>query len=136
MPDVKNTTATNDPSTLRLKLEEEGRTGARIKVVGVGGGGPQRIEQRGDVCRLVVDVRRHAHGVAAQGHGDAALAEQGLQTRGIHPLRKPQAEHVPAAPRLILHHVLQRPRLGDGIRHQCAAVRLHVFRAPPQQHLQ
>ena len=28
---------------LRLKLEEEGRTGARIKVVGVGGGGGNAV---------------------------------------------------------------------------------------------
>src|SRR5688500_8059536 len=45
MPDVKNTTATTDPTTLRLKLEEEGRTGARIKVVGVGGGGSNAVNR-------------------------------------------------------------------------------------------
>jgi cell division protein FtsZ len=33
------------PSTLRLKLEEEGRTGARIKVIGVGGGGSNAVNR-------------------------------------------------------------------------------------------
>ena len=32
-------------STLRLKLDEEGRTGARIKVVGVGGGGSNAVNR-------------------------------------------------------------------------------------------
>ena len=40
MPNVRQTPATQTaPSTLLLKLEEETRTGARIKVVGVGGAG-------------------------------------------------------------------------------------------------
>ena len=34
-----------DMSTLRLKLDEEGRTGARIKVVGVGGGGSNAVNR-------------------------------------------------------------------------------------------
>jgi cell division protein FtsZ len=34
-----------DTSTLRLRLEEEGRTGARIKVVGVGGGGSNAVNR-------------------------------------------------------------------------------------------
>src|SRR4051795_10895167 len=34
-----------DPSTLRLKLDEEARTGARIKVVGVGGGGSNAVNR-------------------------------------------------------------------------------------------
>jgi cell division protein FtsZ len=42
MAEVKNTT---DTTALRLKLEEEGRTGARIKVVGVGGGGSNAVNR-------------------------------------------------------------------------------------------
>jgi cell division protein FtsZ len=34
-----------NPSTLRLRLDEEGRTGARIKVVGVGGGGSNAVNR-------------------------------------------------------------------------------------------
>ena len=37
--------AEQDASTLRLKLDEEGRTGARIKVVGVGGGGSNAVNR-------------------------------------------------------------------------------------------
>jgi len=37
--------ADQDRSTLRLKLDEEGRTGARIKVVGVGGGGSNAVNR-------------------------------------------------------------------------------------------
>jgi cell division protein FtsZ len=37
--------ANQDASTLRLKLDEEGRTGARIKVVGVGGGGSNAVNR-------------------------------------------------------------------------------------------
>jgi cell division protein FtsZ len=37
--------ADHDGSTLRLKLDEEGRTGARIKVVGVGGGGSNAVNR-------------------------------------------------------------------------------------------
>jgi cell division protein FtsZ len=33
------------PTPLRLKLEEEGRTGARIKVIGVGGGGSNAVNR-------------------------------------------------------------------------------------------
>ena len=40
-----NTTEGVGPSTLRLKLDEEGRTGARIKVVGVGGGGSNAVNR-------------------------------------------------------------------------------------------
>src|ERR671912_904560 len=35
----------NDPAALRLKLDEEGRSGARIKVVGVGGGGSNAVNR-------------------------------------------------------------------------------------------
>jgi len=37
--------ADHEASTLRLKLDEEGRTGARIKVVGVGGGGSNAVNR-------------------------------------------------------------------------------------------
>ncbi len=37
--------ADQDASTLRLKLDEESRTGARIKVVGVGGGGSNAVNR-------------------------------------------------------------------------------------------
>jgi cell division protein FtsZ len=37
--------ADQDASTLRLKLDEEGRAGARIKVVGVGGGGSNAVNR-------------------------------------------------------------------------------------------
>jgi cell division protein FtsZ len=37
--------ADTDATTLRLKLDEEGRTGARIKVVGVGGGGSNAVNR-------------------------------------------------------------------------------------------
>ncbi|HET7696423.1 MAG TPA: cell division protein FtsZ [Vicinamibacterales bacterium] len=37
--------ADQNTSTLRLRLEEEGRTGARIKVVGVGGGGSNAVNR-------------------------------------------------------------------------------------------
>jgi cell division protein FtsZ len=37
--------ADQDTSGLRLKLDEEGRTGARIKVVGVGGGGSNAVNR-------------------------------------------------------------------------------------------
>jgi cell division protein FtsZ len=37
--------ADHDTSPLRLKLDEEGRTGARIKVVGVGGGGSNAVNR-------------------------------------------------------------------------------------------
>ena len=37
--------ADHDASALRLKLDEEGRTGARIKVVGVGGGGSNAVSR-------------------------------------------------------------------------------------------
>src|ERR687890_2723877 len=46
MPDVKKPNPPHaDTSTLRLKLEEEGKTGARIKVVGVGGGGSNAVNR-------------------------------------------------------------------------------------------
>src|SRR6187200_1596885 len=45
MPDVKKTPNPPDPSTLRLRLDQEGRTGARIKVVGVGGGGSNAVNR-------------------------------------------------------------------------------------------
>jgi cell division protein FtsZ len=46
MPDVNTVTTTStDISALRLKLDEEGRTGARIKVVGVGGGGSNAVNR-------------------------------------------------------------------------------------------
>src|SRR6201988_2652098 len=45
MPDVRQTAPHPATSTLRLKLDEEGRTGARIKVVGVGGGGSNAVNR-------------------------------------------------------------------------------------------
>src|SRR5215218_5162382 len=46
MPDVRNTTPPHaDAATLRLKLDEEARAGARIKVVGVGGGGSNAVNR-------------------------------------------------------------------------------------------
>ena len=45
MPDLRRTTNQPDTSTLRLKLDEEARTGARIKVVGVGGGGSNAVNR-------------------------------------------------------------------------------------------
>ena len=42
MADVKNRM---DPGSLRLRLEEEARSGARIKVVGVGGGGSNAVNR-------------------------------------------------------------------------------------------
>jgi cell division protein FtsZ len=42
MADVKNRM---DPASLRLRLEEEARSGARIKVVGVGGGGSNAVNR-------------------------------------------------------------------------------------------
>src|ERR671915_285503 len=44
MADSKKTHSA-DTSTLRLKLDPEGRTGARIKVVGVGGGGSNAVNR-------------------------------------------------------------------------------------------
>jgi cell division protein FtsZ len=43
MADVRKTHA--EATALRLKLDEEGRTGARIKVVGVGGGGSNAVNR-------------------------------------------------------------------------------------------
>src|SRR4030095_8403189 len=37
--------ADQQASTLRLKLDEEARTGARIKVIGVGGGGSNAVNR-------------------------------------------------------------------------------------------
>jgi cell division protein FtsZ len=46
MADGRHRTATHtDGETLRLKLDEEGRSGARIKVVGVGGGGSNAVNR-------------------------------------------------------------------------------------------
>ena len=46
MNDGRQTTQTGTrPDTLRLKLDEEGRSGARIKVVGVGGGGSNAVNR-------------------------------------------------------------------------------------------
>ena len=45
MPDVNSASFTTDPSTLRLKLDVEARTGARIKVGGVGGGGSNAVNR-------------------------------------------------------------------------------------------
>ena len=45
MPDARKTQTPPDTATLRLKLEEESRTGARIKVVGVGGGGSNAVNR-------------------------------------------------------------------------------------------
>jgi len=46
MADARNTTVGGtDAAALRLRLDEEGRTGARIKVVGVGGGGSNAVNR-------------------------------------------------------------------------------------------
>src|SRR5687767_7443571 len=46
MPDVRNTIPPHaDAATLRLTLDEEARAGARIKVVGVGGGGSNAVNR-------------------------------------------------------------------------------------------
>ncbi|MCA1563520.1 MAG: cell division protein FtsZ, partial [Acidobacteria bacterium] len=46
MANVQNTTTKKeDAALLRLKLDEEQRTGARIKVVGVGGGGSNAVNR-------------------------------------------------------------------------------------------
>ncbi len=45
MPDRRQTSTHPDASPLRLKLDEEARTGARIKVVGVGGGGGNAVNR-------------------------------------------------------------------------------------------
>ena len=46
MADLRNRTFGDiDGSTLRLRLDEEARTGARIKVVGVGGGGSNAVNR-------------------------------------------------------------------------------------------
>jgi cell division protein FtsZ len=46
MADMRNRTFGDiDGSTLRLRLDEEARTGARIKVVGVGGGGSNAVNR-------------------------------------------------------------------------------------------
>jgi cell division protein FtsZ len=46
MADVRKTAVRDaEPATLRLKLDQEGRTGARIKVVGVGGGGSNAVNR-------------------------------------------------------------------------------------------
>jgi cell division protein FtsZ len=46
MPDVRfTTTGDGETASLRLKLDEQTRTGARIKVVGVGGGGGNAVNR-------------------------------------------------------------------------------------------
>jgi cell division protein FtsZ len=45
MRDLRHPKASADTSTLRLKLDEEARTGARIKVIGVGGGGSNAVNR-------------------------------------------------------------------------------------------
>src|SRR5512134_1491985 len=46
MSDVRSSiTDSADPATLRLKLDEHVRTGARIKVIGVGGGGSNAVNR-------------------------------------------------------------------------------------------
>ena len=46
MPDIRQTmTDATTASMLRLKLDEESRTGARIKVIGVGGGGSNAVNR-------------------------------------------------------------------------------------------
>ena len=46
MADGRHATMTGvEETTLRLKLDEEGRTGARIKVIGVGGGGSNAVNR-------------------------------------------------------------------------------------------
>src|SRR4051812_50096621 len=45
MADGRNATMDTADKTLRLKLDEEGRSGARIKVIGVGGGGSNAVNR-------------------------------------------------------------------------------------------
>src|SRR3954454_13811532 len=45
MADGRNATIDTADKTLRLKLDEEGRSGARIKVIGVGGGGSNAVNR-------------------------------------------------------------------------------------------
>jgi len=46
MGNLRNRTASDiDPTALRLKLAEEARTGARIKVIGIGGGGSNAVNR-------------------------------------------------------------------------------------------
>src|SRR5918995_2005233 len=45
MPDARQTSTHPDTATLRLRLDEESRTGARIKVIGVGGGGSNAVNR-------------------------------------------------------------------------------------------
>jgi cell division protein FtsZ len=45
MADVRHTQAETEAATLRLTLAEDGRTGARIKVIGVGGGGSNAVNR-------------------------------------------------------------------------------------------
>ena len=45
MGDERHTITSGSAAPLRLKLDEEGRTGARIKVIGVGGGGSNAVNR-------------------------------------------------------------------------------------------
>src|SRR3954451_23856818 len=45
MADGRNATMDTADKALRLKLDEEGRSGARIKVIGVGGGGANAVNR-------------------------------------------------------------------------------------------
>jgi cell division protein FtsZ len=45
MSEVRSPIISGDASPLRLKLEEQSRTGARIKVIGVGGGGSNAVNR-------------------------------------------------------------------------------------------
>src|SRR5436309_5560528 len=45
MPDFHQNAGTTDAETMRLRLDEEGSAGARIKVIGVGGGGSNAVNR-------------------------------------------------------------------------------------------
>src|SRR3954469_17214344 len=45
MDDYRDDTALREAQRLRLRLDEEGSAGARIKVVGVGGGGSNAVNR-------------------------------------------------------------------------------------------
>ena len=88
-------TSETEQATLRLKLAEEARTGARIKVVGVGGGGTNAVNRmvesgltgvefiavNTDAQALLdtdADVKIHIGSKATRGLGAGANPEVGL----------------------------------------------------------
>ena len=82
------TTSETEHATLRLKLDEEARTGARIKVVGVGGGGSNavnRMVQAGlDGVEFIVantDLQALQLNAGAGQAADRRQADQGARRR-------------------------------------------------------